>query len=158
MASEAVTSYWHAFRDAHRDECPGLPEEPPDAWQFGDSAELADSLAALVLAGTKTATAGLLWEYEAEGVPAPVPGKLEIVLDSRDNPVCVIEYTAAEVVPFDQVTAEFAALEGEGDRTLAWWRDAHWKYFSRRCEVFGRTPAMDMPVVCEQFRVVWNGG
>jgi uncharacterized protein YhfF len=155
VASEAVIRYWQAFRDEVRAERPDLPEEPPDAWQFGDSAELADSLADLVLSGTKTATAGLLWEYEAEGVATPVPGKLEIVLNSRDEPVCVIEYTAAEIVPFDAVTAEFAALEGEGDRTLEWWRHAHWRYFSRRCEVFGKTPAMDMPVVCEQFRVVW---
>lgn len=158
MASEAVSDYWQAFREALRGERPGLPEEPPDAWQFGDSAELADSLAELVLEGTKTATAGLLWEYEAEGVAVPVPGKLEIVLNSRDEPVCVIEYTSTEVVRFEQVTAEFAALEGEGDLTLAWWRDAHWRYFSRRCEVFGREPAMDMPVVCEQFQVVWRGG
>lgn len=156
MANEAVERYWRAFREAVREERPVLPEEPPEAWQFGDSAELADSLAQLVLNGTKTATAGLLWEYEAEGIPMPVPGKLEIVLDSRDEPVCVIEYTSAEVVPFDQVGAQFAALEGEGDLTLEWWRDAHWRYFSRRCAVFGREPATDMPVVCEQFRVVWR--
>lgn len=151
-----MVRYWQAFREAIRGERPDLPEDPPDAWQFGDSAELADSLAELVLAGTKAATAGLLWEYEAEGVPTPVPGKLEIVLNSRDEPVCVIEYTSAEIVPFEAVTAEFAATEGEGDRTLEWWRDAHWLYFSRRCEVFGKTPAMDMPIVCEQFRVVWR--
>lgn len=151
MASETVHAFWDEFRRAR----PDVPEAPPDAWQFGDSEELADSLAALVLAGTKRATAGLLWEYEDEGTPVPVPGQLEIILDGRDVPVGVLEYTAVEIVPFGEVTAEFAATEGEGDGSLTWWRDAHWRYFSRRCAVLGREPSEDMPVVCERFRLVW---
>jgi uncharacterized protein YhfF len=54
------------------------------------------------------------------------------------------------------VDALFAYEEGEGDRSLAWWRDAHWRYFSRVCERIQRRPEEDMPLVCERFRVVFG--
>ncbi|HEY6510735.1 MAG TPA: ASCH domain-containing protein, partial [Burkholderiaceae bacterium] len=55
------------------------------------------------------------------------------------------------------VTAEFAATEGEGDGSLAFWRQAHAEYFARECAGIGRTPNGDMPVVCERFAVVYRG-
>ena len=61
-----------------------------------------------------------------------------------------------ETVPFEQVSEEFAATEGEGDGSLAFWRDAHWAAFSRELEGTGRSPRPDMPVVCERFEVVFS--
>jgi histidinol-phosphate aminotransferase len=94
------------------------PVQPPEAWTFGDSADLADELLALVLAGTKTATSSALWEYEADHEPLPQVGELSLLLDGAGVPRCVIETTEVAVVPMDQVDAAFAAAEGEGDRTL----------------------------------------
>ena len=54
-------------------------------------------------------------------------------------------------MPFDQVTAEHAAAEGEGDLTLASWRAEHERFW-RTHAASGFAP--DMPVVCEAFRVV----
>jgi uncharacterized protein YhfF len=34
----------------------------------------------------------------------------------------VLETTDLRVIPFGEVDAQFAFDEGEGDRTLAWWR------------------------------------
>ncbi|HAS8183051.1 ASCH domain-containing protein, partial [Vibrio vulnificus] len=51
---------------------------------------------------------------------------------------------------------EFAALEGEGDKTLAWWREAHWNFFSRECVELGISPSEDMLLVLEQFKVVYK--
>jgi uncharacterized protein YhfF len=53
-----------------------------------------------------------------------------------------------------EVGADFAAAEGEGNRSLAFWVDAHRSYFSRECEAAGRRFSEDMLVVCERFRVV----
>lgn len=53
-----------------------------------------------------------------------------------------------DVLPFNQVGAEYAALEGEGDGSLAYWRRAHWRFFSRECRRIGREPSEDMPLVC----------
>jgi uncharacterized protein YhfF len=59
------------------------------------------------------------------------------------------------VVAFDEVTEEFAATEGEGDGSLAFWREAHWAAFSRGFEGTARSARPDMPVVCERFEVVF---
>jgi uncharacterized protein YhfF len=117
---------------------------------------MADELADLVVRGIKTATAGLLWEYRAEGEALPHPGDVSIVLDGAGVPACVIETTGVEVAPFNQVGADFAHDEGEGDRSLDTWRQDHWRFFSRACERMGRTPSESMPVVCERFRVVYR--
>jgi uncharacterized protein YhfF len=68
--------------------------------------------------------------------------------------LCLIETTEVRVVPYDQVDAQFAFEEGEDDRTLESWRREHWKFFSRYLVKLDRQPAMDMPLVCERFRLV----
>jgi uncharacterized protein YhfF len=126
---------------------------PPPAWAFGASAEEADELLRLVLAGTKTATASALWDYESEGAALPEAGSLSILLDGRDHPRALINTTNVTVVPFDEVDEEHARLEGEGDRSLAYWREAHERFFS---EDSSRGFAPDMPVVLERFAVVYQ--
>ena len=81
-------------------------------------------------------------------------GDLGIVLDGHGAPLCLIETTRVDVVPFDEVSAEHAFLEGEGDRSLVSWREAHRAFFARFLPRIGREPADDMPVVCERFRVL----
>ena len=46
--------------------------------------------------------------------------------------------------------------EGEGDRSLEYWRQAHWNYFSPICTALGREASEDMPLVCERFRLVYR--
>ena len=55
------------------------------AWGFAFPGPLRDELTALALAGTKTTTAGLLAEMEAEGEALPVPGAREVLLDSEEQ-------------------------------------------------------------------------
>jgi len=128
-----------------------------ESFHFGDSESLADELAALVLAGTKRATAGLLWSHEAEGKPTPKPGDLSIVEQWSGEPVCVIETVSVIVLPFEEVGAEFAATEGEGDGSLEHWRTGHWAYFGRECARLGKKPSTSMLVACESFKVVYRG-
>ena len=125
-----------------------------DVFFFSDNEADAIELAALVLAGTKIGTASLVWMYEARGGTLPAAGDLSIVTDWHGAPLCVIETTTVVIAPFDEVTAEFAASEGEGDRSLEHWRRVHWDYFGRECARLGRSPSRAMPVVCENFRVI----
>ena len=87
-------------------------------------------------------------------MPIPKPGDLSVVTWWNGQPVCVIKTTRVEIRPYDEVDADFAASEGEGDGSLAYWREAHWRFFSRECERIGRTLDPKMPVVCERFEVV----
>ena len=58
-------------------------------------------------------------------------------------------------MPFNEVDAEFAFDEGEGDQSLDYWRTVHWDYFSRRCAKIGKEPSLEMPVNCERFELLY---
>jgi uncharacterized protein YhfF len=126
-----------------------------EAFSFGDSPAMADELGQLVLAGIKRATAASVWSYEESERGAPKPGDLSVVLDSAQRPLCIIETEQVDVVAFDQVSAGFAAREGEGDGSLAGWRRAHTGYFTRECERSGRAFSETMAIACERFKVVY---
>lgn len=117
---------------------------------------MADRLLALVLAGMKTATAMPLWEREARGQPLWQVGDESIVLDGSGAPRCAMVTIELRVVPFDALDAPFARDYGEGDRTLAWFRSEAWEYYGAVVAELGHTPARDMPMICERFRVVYR--
>jgi uncharacterized protein YhfF len=117
-----------------------------ERFSFGDSPELADELADLVLAGKKRATC-----WAAGEGPKTHVGKQWVVLDGSGVPIAVIETIELTQRRFDEVDAAFAfdEGEGEGDRTLASWRRAHRNYFGRQ-----GTYAPDMLLYCERFRLL----
>ena len=122
---------------------------------FGDNEALSRKLLAAIRGGRKRAGTSLVWAYEAEGLPIPAAGDMEIVVDHRNEPAMVLRFTDVAVVPFNAVTAEFAAREGEGDGTLAYWQQAHRPFFERECARIGRQPSDTMPVVCAAFEVLF---
>ncbi|OAF05868.1 ASCH domain-containing protein [Bradyrhizobium centrolobii] len=111
---------------------------------FGDSPALADELLELVVKGIKVATCSTEDEPNTS-----TPGERWVVLDGRGEPRCVIETTEVTYRRFNEVEADFAFDEGEGDRSLAYWRNAHRAYFGR----LGRF-SDDMMLMCERFRLV----
>lgn len=115
---------------------------------------MADELGALVKSGTKTATCSLKRVYELDLEPQPQVGDLNIILDGQGQPLCLIEITEITIKPYNKVDAQFAHDEGEGDRSLDYWRKAHWNFFTRQCETLDCEVAEDMLLVCERFRVV----
>ena len=127
-----------------------------EAFYFGDGEAMANELGALVLSGIKCATAGSLWSYEKEAMPLPLVGNLSIVTDWSGRPLCIIETQTVEVVAFNEVTADFAAAEGEGDGSLSYWQREHREFFTRDCARMGIEFHESMPVVCERFGVVYR--
>ena len=115
---------------------------------------MADKLGKLVRDGIKTATTSALWSYEP-GEPLPQVGELSVVLGGNGSPLCVIEMLEVRTLPFAEVDAAFAFDEGEGDRSLAYWRRAHERFFSRTLSESGRAFDETMPVVCERFKKVF---
>jgi histidinol-phosphate aminotransferase len=129
-----------------------------ETWQFGYGVEQGDRLLALVLSRRKVGTAGALWAYEHDGEPVPSPGDFSVVTDGSGVARCVIRTTVVRVIPFDDVDAEHAAAEGEGDLSLTYWRDVHWRFFARELAGMGMAATHDMPVVCERFELVFIDG
>jgi uncharacterized protein YhfF len=116
-----------------------------ESFSFGDSPELADELLELVVVGKKTATC---WAA-SEGDKNVVVGKRWIVKDGQGFASAILETLEITRRRFGEVDAAFARDEGEGDRSLAHWRQAHTAYFTRRGEF-----SVDMQLYCERFRLV----
>ena len=127
-----------------------------DAYHFCADEKNADLCAQLVLKGEKRATASLLWAYADEDEPLPEIGQLTVISNWAKIPQCVVETTSVVIRPFNEVDAEFAYEEGEGDKSIAYWRSVHWASFSNECQRLGRQPDEQMPVVLERFKVVFK--
>ena len=122
-----------------------------EAWSFGAEP---DELADLVRSGIKTATCSALVFYGLENEELPHEGEYSVILDSKENAVCIIKTTKVYIVPFDEVTEQHAFKEGEGDRSLAYWREVHKSFFTEELKTIGRKFDEKMQLVCEEFELV----
>ncbi len=122
---------------------------------FCDNQTDTNDCARLVDQGIKRASCDLLAAYEIEGRDKPAPGAFTLVVDWAQNPVCVIVTTQVEIAAFDQVSAEFAYREGEGDRSLAQWREIHRCYFEREASQLGISFSPQDLLLLEQFEKVY---
>jgi uncharacterized protein YhfF len=155
MSEESIVPYWQAYQASLPDGHPQRSAVLPVAWGFGDGSDMADELGGLVVQGVKTATCSSVEEIAADGDPIPKAGDLSIILDGRGEPIGIIETTGVEIKALDEVTAEFAYDEGEGDRSLEYWRDGHRRFFGRGHARLGIPMSDQIPVVCERFRLIW---
>jgi uncharacterized protein YhfF len=155
MTEEAVKAYWQEFLST-------LPSDSPyhsktyiaEGW--GDSPEMADELGTLIAQGIKTGTCSALWEWEAEGNTPTQVGELTVVINGRGEPLCIVETVEVSIRKYNEVDADFAHAEGEGDLSLEYWREAHRNFFSRTLQKIGKEFSEDMPLVCERFRLIYK--
>lgn len=131
-----------------------MPSGAIRAGAFGDSEALSNYLVSLILKGEKRATCSLLWSWEFDGEAIPAEGDVEVVHSFEGQPVLIRRATRVDITPFGAVQPEFAAAEGEGDRSLQYWRTEHWRFFEAECSRIGRVPTESMPLVCEWFEVI----
>lgn len=150
MENESAKDLWESFQQ----QITNLPEKY-DVWSFGDTKEVADELAALVLAGLKTATCSLKRIYEIEGADLPQIGTYSVILDGNNQAVGIIQNVEVKVFPFDEVTEDIAIAEGEGDRSVEYWSDVHKEFFKRECQSIGESFSTKMEVVFERFELVY---
>src|SRR6266849_4420065 len=119
-AVAAADRYWAQFIRSLPSASDGL-RAYYEAFHFGfgttreDGREIATQIAGLVVAGTKTSTTSVKWVYEVGGKRVATPGDLSIVLDGHDDPVCIIETTEVNIVPYDEMMDEQFAYEGGED-------------------------------------------
>ena len=139
---------WQTYVQLH----PDAAKCPYEAWTYGDAP---DELARLTLIGAKQATASIHALYALEGDPLPQIGEYSVVLDSRGEAVCIIRNTAVYVRPFREVDERHAFLEGEGDRSLRYWREVHERFFRGELAAQGLEFTEDIAVVCEEFEVMY---
>ena len=122
---------------------------------FSDNAKEATELSALVDQGIKRATASALWAFEKTGTQVPVVGGIFLVVDGQGEAVCIVKTTKVSIIPFNEISEENAFREGEGDRSLEYWRRVHVEYYKRQFAPLNLTFDESMPIVFEEFEKVF---
>lgn len=152
QVSNSALQFWQDFQKVN-------PEYKyhsiPQSYYFCDTKESADYCAQLVKDSVKTATCGAQIDYQIEGDPLPKAGELFIITDWEKIASSIIKITDVTLRKFKDVDADFAAREGEGDRSLEYWREVHWDFFSRYLAAFGIQPTEELVLVCECFEKIY---
>ena len=126
-----------------------------ESWYFCNNEKDANELAGLVKKGIKKATASLHCLYEIENELIPEVGDYAVITNWKGVAQSIIQITSINTIPFKEVTEEFAAKEGEGDKTLSFWRKVHRKVFTLELKEYSKKFSEDILVVCEEFEVVY---
>lgn len=150
--NQVIEAYWQKFlTDTGRDET----TKYYDSFHFCMDEKNANELLALVLQGKKTATSSSVYAYEKENEELPKAGDLSIVTDFAGKPHCVIETKTVTVLPFKEMTYEICKREGEDDN-LESWQNNHIKFFTEDAAALGYVFDGDMPVIFEDFVVIYK--
>ncbi len=118
--------------------------------ELGTPGELRQELVGLVLSGSKRATAGLLSDYEIEGEALETVGERLVLIGDHGRRVGLVQVTGLDVVPFAEVTDDFAKAEGEGFAGHGDWATAHRAFWER----IGRRIDDRTPIVCLRFKLL----
>ena len=147
-----LDEYWNKFVCEK-----ALPPETKCAGDLNFEAKgfVNDELTALVVSGKKTAFFSSYATFAIDQEPLPVSGELYIVVDRSNNPVCVIELEAVNIIPFNEVTWDMAAREGE-DQDLEEWRAKQTEYLQEEAAVLGYEFTPDIKLVFQSFKMIYK--
>lgn len=155
MKEVIIKEYWQDFL-AYTDEKTAYSAKKYTAWHFCNDEQSANNLADLVIAGIKRGTASLYEGYAYENEEIPQVGSISIILDWQGNPRCIIETIKIDMYKFKDVPETFAKIEGEGDKSLKYWREVHNDFFREDAAEFGFDFNDDSMVICEEFKVIYK--
>ncbi len=147
-----IQDFWHRFLVEKR-----LPQDNTyfDCFHFELTEKWAEELLRLVLCDQKKATASSLYDCEKENLRLPEVGDLSIVTNWAGEPKCVIRTSKVRILPFREMTYDICKLEGEDD-TLEFWQRGHQRFFTEEGKELGYEFTEDLPVVFEEFEVVYK--
>ena len=147
-----IEDFWHRFLIEKR-----LSPDSTyfDCFHFELTEKWAEELLRLVLIGKKKATASSLYAFEKENLRLPEVGDFSIVTNWAGEPKCVIQTSKVRILPFREMTYDICKLEGEDD-TLESWQRGHQRFFTEEGKELGYEFTEDMPVVFEEFEVVYQ--
>lgn len=122
-------------------------------FQFGSDA---DGLLSLVILGYKTKTSSLYELYKLDNSELPKENDYSIILDSKNNAICLIRNTKVEIKKYKDVNEDDAYHEGEDDRTLSSYRIAHNEFFECEAKEYNITFNDESLIVIKTFEVVYS--
>jgi uncharacterized protein YhfF len=153
MDNASAKSLWVDFLDEHTE---FASEEMPEVGFFGDNEKDANELAKLVSEDIKRATSHSLLGLQLREEAMPKIGDFFVVTDWAGEAQCLIRTTSVKLLPYFSIHSEHARLEGEGDKSLAYWKKVHWDFYTRELAPFGRVPRESMIIVFERFELLYK--
>src|SRR5690606_16430085 len=118
----SMTEYWKNFQENNIEY---KNASQPQSFYFCDNKKDADECAELVVKKIKQATSPSAWWFKKNNEPFPKAGDIAIVTNWDGNPKAIIRTTKVEIVKYKNISPEYARLEGEGDKTLEYWKKVH---------------------------------
>ncbi|MCX2718706.1 ASCH domain-containing protein [Lentiprolixibacter aurantiacus] len=152
MDNASARNMWGDFLDTHLEYA--FAEEPR-VERFFDNEKDCQASIKLVLSGTKRATSHSLLGLQLRGERLPKIGDFTVLTDWNGKARCIVRTAGVKLKPFFSIPGSYAKLEGEGDKSLEYWKKMHWEFYKRELEPFGREPRESMIVVCEVFEKVF---
>ena len=149
---QSVYDLWQRFIEAN----PEYSDKEFTAWYFCDTEDCANKLAELVKQGIKRGTTSLNYWYESAGEKLPEAGQFNVITDWSGKAQCITRTKKITILPFREVGEDLAFIEGEGDKSLDYWRKAHISFFTRELEKLNMEFSEDMLVVFEEFEVFYS--
>lgn len=149
--STSVINMLNAFRL----ENPEVVQDIP-VWHFCDNKIDANDCGELVLSGDKQATSPSLWGIERRKEPMPQVGDLDLITNWQGEALAIIQTKSVKLVAFNKISQAYAFKEGEGDKSLTYWKEVHWLYYQRELAPFDMEPTTEMPIVCIEFEVIFK--
>lgn len=152
MENASARALWGDYLDKHLEHAFA---DTPKVVHFCNNEQDADECAQLVKKGIKKATSPSLLELQHRKEPLPKIGDFLIVTDWEGRAQCIVRTTKVILKPFFAIDAAYALKEGEGDKSLEYWKKSHWDYYTKELETFGRKARESMIVVCQEFEKVF---
>ena len=152
MENTSARNMWGDYLDKHLEDA---FHEAPEVMHFCDNETDANNCAELVKNGIKKATTDSLLGLQYRNEPLPKIGDFKVVTNWKGEAQCIIQLTSVKLKPYFSIDASYAQLEGEGDKSLEYWKKTHWDYYTRELEPFGRVPRESMILVCQEFERIF---
>lgn len=149
-----VEKFWFEYLEKNN-----LPKTTPYSGEFilGEDEVSCLQLSALILGGKKTGSFTALDSFIIDNEPLPKAGSNYVVADWNEVPLCIIQTTKVTILPYNQITWEMAEKEGEED-SFESWKESHNEFFEYDAEIMGYEFKPDMPVVFEEFKLIYKKG
>ncbi|MFK5971748.1 MAG: ASCH domain-containing protein [Flavobacteriaceae bacterium] len=153
MKNASARNMWGDYLDAHLEDAFA---DSPKTIHFCDTKKDADQCAELVKKSIKKTTSSSLLGLQHRKEKLPKIGDFMVITNWAGKAQCIVRTTSVTLKPYFSIDAAYARLEGEGDKSLEYWKKAHWDYYTRELESFGRVPCESMIIVCQEFEKVFQ--
>lgn len=147
---DAALSFWNDYIDTLSEE---LDHPIIEAGMPGDITNSGEIIK-LILSGSKTATSGLVKDYELAGDSLPKEGNFWIVLNELNKPQCILRTVRVVINKFSEITEEIANAEAYGDSSVKVWKKTHLDFFTPYLEGMDIDNLDEENIVTEFFEIV----